>query len=169
MSCAEVAARLAETGAAGDLPDGVQLADNARARLGAHEDRCRALLQQGQVRFPVATISHFCFSRCFDHACATHLNCYHMLLLQSQVPRFPFYKRLNATSCTSPVQKVEGGLKPCQSLCSPLLRGFWCFGEMICHLPRASGCITYSVDVLMCDGDVSIIARMDAVLLLCRL
>ncbi len=46
---AQVAARLAEAGAAGELPHGEQLTDDARASLAAHEDRCRALLQSGQV------------------------------------------------------------------------------------------------------------------------
>ena len=49
VASADVAARLAEAGAAGELPAGGQLADDTRARLGAHEDRCRELLQHGQV------------------------------------------------------------------------------------------------------------------------
>ncbi len=50
VASADVAARLAEAEAAGDLPGGGQLADDSLAKLGAHEERCRQLLQQGQVR-----------------------------------------------------------------------------------------------------------------------
>jgi hypothetical protein len=46
---AEVAARLEASGRAGELAQGEGAAAAVRARLGAHEERCRALLQQGHV------------------------------------------------------------------------------------------------------------------------
>lgn len=74
VASADVAERLAEAGAAGDLLGGTQLADEVRARLAAHEDRCRALLQQGHVRF-AGIFVFFCLAEvlCWWEECCLDL------------------------------------------------------------------------------------------------
>lgn len=56
---AEVAARLEAAGRTGELAQGEAAAAGVRARLGAHEQRCRSLLQQGQVRMATAACKWF--------------------------------------------------------------------------------------------------------------
>ena len=49
LASAEVASRLEVAGACQELQSGEQLALNMNARLHRHEQRCKALLHQGQV------------------------------------------------------------------------------------------------------------------------
>lgn len=66
LASLELASRVQKAGLAGELPLGEQLAGDLRAQLKLHEDRCRAMLQQGQVclcQFLLGIPAWYCFCK----------------------------------------------------------------------------------------------------------